>query len=374
LFKKKLLVLGLCLFNFMLFGENAMAAENQIHIATPEVSDVVKNYAKDNIESYLTGYLSFEGRSINMADYKLLEPFQMISESNEQKTNIFPVSENGIVKYVFSVNLTEEGNYSTKLSKFLANEIESLKSTYDNATITFIEKNGDIYIENDDSITKIYTSPMRPTIEENVSQDTLRQEVDSSLTTSVELDELSNIKQSNIVNSRSITVDQTGTKINWNVTETQKSDEQWCSAYAAAMILNNKNDARPTTAKQMAQFAGKNKNQALSAQNVIEYANSRGVYPYYVNRPMNWQEVLTQVRKSNAIWGAWEGFGGNYQGKWHALDIIGTYKVPGWGGGEQRAYFVWNPWYTYPELCNSDNNTYYLVGSSFVWRYSVTNW
>ena len=110
----------------------------------------------------------------------------------------------------------------------------------------------------------------------------------------------------------------------------------------------------------------------FSDDEIIKYANTRGVYPYKVNRIMNWNEVVTEVRKSNAIWGAWRGTG-NYKGAYHAIDVIGTYYENTFG--EFKGYWVWNPWYKSIDLVEAKSSVVYSVpNGSFIWERSVTNW
>ncbi|MBO0440971.1 C47 family peptidase [Candidatus Enterococcus ikei] len=375
--RKKWLVIVICILGLFSSKEIAFATENKLSVSTPPISEEIKVYAKENVSFYLAGFLSLENKTINTKDYDLLEPFQMVSENNEQKTNIFPITEDGVVTYVLYLNESVEGSYDIKISKFLAEKLESLRAEKRNEdSVSFIEKNGDIYIKHGSQIEKIYVSPLRPETEDQVTSDSLNTEFETADTETLPLETLSDVKPTPNIGQRSITSDRYGTKINWLVHETQ-GQNSWCSAYAAAMILNNKNDARPTKVSDMVKWGKKGKNDAFSYTDVIKYANTRGVYPYYVGRPMNWNEVETQIKKSNAIWGAWEGISGkDYKGLWHAIDIVGTYQTPIWGlvGVTQVAYVVWNPWYGGLELCNADNNTYSVIGGTFAWRYSVTNW
>lgn len=375
--KKNWILLVICLSSVFSGSLTAYALEGELNVSTTLVSEDIKTYSKENISYYLSGILAFENKNMHSNDYNMLEPFQMVSEGNGNKTSIFPITENGIVKYVFYINKSKDGTYNTKISKFLADEIENLRNdNLNNESISFIEKNGDIYIEKNEKIDKIYTLPIRPEIEDLSNSDSLKQEIELAETENTAIEPITDISPLPLANiSRSVTSNSYGVRIDWLVHETQGRNN-WCSAYAAAMILNNKNDIRLTKVADMVKWGKKGTWDSFSYTDIIKYANTRGVYPYYVGRPMRWGEVETQAKKSNAIWGAWEGVSGEVKGKWHAIDVIGTYQAPIWGqiGAKQTAYFVWNPWYSTPELCNSTTNTYYIVGGSFVWRYSVTNW
>lgn len=64
----------------------------------------------------------------------------------------------------------------------------------------------------------------------------------------------------------------------WNVRAVQDS-RPWCSVFAAASILNNKNDARPTSAEDIAKYLGVGIDKVMGDDQMIRYAHSRGVYP-----------------------------------------------------------------------------------------------
>lgn len=162
-----------------------------------------------------------------------------------------------------------------------------------------------------------------------------------------------------------------GTKINWKVTETQGANS-WCGAYAAAMILNNKNDARPTKVADMTKWGKKGKNDAFSDDDLIRYANTRGVYPKKLSRPTTWNETLVQLRKSNAVWGAWQ----SQVNTWHAVDITGTFSENAMSG-RKNGYIIWNPWRTYTEIIDaSPKQIKYIANTdrTYTWRKSITNW
>lgn len=106
---------------------------------------------------------------------------------------------------------------------------------------------------------------------------------------------------------------------------------------------------------------------------MVLYGRSRAVAPVFLNRSLTRNEVNAQILKSNGVLAVWV----SDDNKRHAVDIIGLIRQPAWGGGENRGYVVWNPWYNYTELCdaNNENNVlYYTPGRTWTWRETITNW
>lgn len=376
----KKIILTLVFSSLLLFGGTVYAeSENSLIIESQSIPLTADNYATEKLGMYLSATLGIENEKTNITDYQLGTPFKMINEENEEEgTALYPVMYQDTIRFVFYVRKTD-GEYSGTLSKFLADELQFIKdqsiSTIENP-ITFHEKNKDIFYESNGTIHKIYTSPIRPENEEAVTDTVLidsKKEI-SNLETINTLEEIEftvNNTDSNKPLGRSTLIDKANNRINWSVTETQGSSS-WCSAYAAAMILNNKNDKRPTSVAQIVSWGKKPSDKGFSDDEIIKYANTRGVYPYKVNRIMNWNEVVTEVRKSNAIWGAWRGTG-NYKGAYHAIDVIGTYYENTFG--EFKGYWVWNPWYKSIDLVEAKSSVVYSVpNGSFIWERSVTNW
>lgn len=146
----------------------------------------------------------------------------------------------------------------------------------------------------------------------------------------------------------------------------------WCIAYAAAMILNNKNDIRKTSVSDMVKWGNKSVDKGFTEVEVVKYANTRGVYPKMVSRPLSVGEILTEVRKSNGVLGVWQ----SQVNTWHAIDIIGNFSERTLMG-DMNGYMIWNPWREYVEVVDSSPKEIKYVASSdrtYTWRRSITNW
>ncbi|MPQ21233.1 C47 family peptidase [Carnobacterium divergens] len=380
----KKFILPLLFGSLLMFGGTAYADESdELVIESQRIPESADTYAKETFGNFLNATIYNESKQsnidFNLADYKLGNSFKMIDgEDNETGTILFPVMYKETIKYIFFVRKVED-NYSGTLSSFLAPELQKIKNenindnSEDSHAITFYEKNKDIYYEKNGQLTKIFTSPTRPNIEEDATN-----EIFSS-----EKNELENLEKINVLDNtnfntnefsnsipqqRSTHSDKFGVRINWTVNEVQNGNP-WCAAYSAANILNNKNDKRPTSAAQIAAWAGRSANQGISRLDLIRYANSRGVYPREAG-VLTWNQITTEVMKSNAVYGGWTGAGRDYAGSSHAINIIGTYSENGFKG-----YWISNPWYKTIDLVTANSKVVSVVpGGSFTWVSSITNW
>ncbi|PLS38306.1 hypothetical protein CYV25_01745 [Carnobacterium maltaromaticum] len=379
--KTKKFILSLLLGSLLIFWSTVYAeSTDELLVESQKIPESADNYARETFGRFLNATIYNENMQSNietsLADYRLGSSFKMIDgENNENGTILFPVIYNETIECVFFVRKTD-GIYSGTLSKFLASELQKIKKesvTDEEHPITFFEKNKDIYFEQNNIVTKIFTSPDRPDIEEDVSSEILSNEkndfknleqINALDNTNFIITEVGN----NVPNKRSTHSDKFGVRINWTVNEVQNSNP-WCAAYSAANILNNKNDKRPTTAAQIASWAGRSSNQAITRLDLIRYANSRGVYPREAG-VLTWNQVTTEVMKSNAIYGGWAGAGKVYAGSSHAINIVGTYSESGFKG-----YWISNPWYKTIDLVTANSKVVSGVpGGSFTWVNSITNW
>ncbi|MGM0218503.1 staphopain A [Enterococcus sp. AZ126] len=267
----------------------------------------------------------------------------------------------------------ENGKYTTKLSKMLVDELNFLKRKDFSKGISLIaSENGDIYYENDGEITLLWSSP--EALSEGNQTDPENVLLEKVKNSDLEIINLNESLEYNVdgIKLRSTTVDKFGTRINWKISETQ-GDDKWCIAYAAAMILNNKNDARPTKASDIGKWGKRGKNVGFTDDEMVKYANTRGVYPKLLSRPTTWSETITQLRKSNGVLGVWE----SQVHTWHAIDITGTY-MSDTANGRKNVFVIWNPWRTYVELIDAPTNKpiKYIANSdrTYTWRRSITNW
>lgn len=329
-----------------------------------------------NIASYLSAFI-FESPDKELSHYTLGTAFKMIDgENSTDGTILYPILYDNSIENVAYLSKNEDG-YSITVSSLLAKELQQLRENHGDEAITFYAKDETYYYEVNDEYSLLYKNPIsNESTEELISffeqekQSVIANEptqiVDSNHEKNYDVKPSSSKLSSTISNS-------TGIRINWKINETQGKN-QWCAAYAASMILNNKNDVRPTTVSQIANYAKVNSQQGISDSKIIQYANTRKVYPKYVNRVLSRAEVLTEIRKSNSVYGGWSRPKSANEGGglgWHALDIIGLFS-----SSEFYGYWIWNPWYNYIELVDSSKSkiVYNVPGRQYTWKDSITNW
>lgn len=380
---KKIILIPLLSICFFMGADIALADDNNtLAIKTNVITDDYKVYAENNLAFYLKGILIAENIETNLNNYELGTPFSLNNSNNTKDTVIFPIIKDGSIVYTFILK-KENNQFVVKMSKMLVNELNDLQKNNSSANIALVSAdNGDIYYEENGNINLLWKNP--ESISDNIKTDS-NEKLNSKLrandseyndifeknTFDINVDP--NVKKnSENKMGRSITTDQTGTQINWKITETQGS-ESWCAAYAAAMILNNKNDARPTKVSDLVKWGKKSKTQGFYNSEIIKYAKTRGVNPVEIPRPTTWNETLTQIKKSNAVYGSWEC---KPKKTIHAIDIIGTFSENTLMG-RRNGYIIWNPWRTYPEIVDAETKQIQYIADSeytFTWINSITNW
>lgn len=142
-----------------------------------------------------------------------------------------------------------------QLSEFLANELQGLLEnnvTSKENPITFFSTSGDVFYNLDNQDFLLYSAP----IENKVTEEEITKNDFNNLDLEViNLEEEQDFDISNDLSvsnpfSRKANTGYNYGLIDFTISETQKQ-ENWCAAYSAAAILNNKNDKndkRPTNA------------------------------------------------------------------------------------------------------------------------------
>lgn len=379
----KKFIVGIFFIGMLLGGGNVYAESNELTVKTEPVSNEMVDYAKKNVAFYLKGLLLSNGNAEDINSYSVTAPFSLVDSHSSNKLTLFPVVKDGQIQYILYLK-KEADSYVAKLSKTLVDELNELVTSDSAKGIVLISgENGNVYYERGGELTLLWETPdpentkmfrYSPTPQIDTSKLELQEvSLEQRLDYETHGEAITEQTRGKGPSLRSTVIDKNGTRINWTITEIQ-GREPWCAAYAAAMILNNKNDARPTRVIDMAQWGGVGPNGKFSDELLIRYANSRGVYPRRYSHTTTWEENLTQFRKSNAVYGTWQS-----QARptyWHALDFIGTYSEE-YMGQKMKGYIIWNPWYNYTEIVDASPSQIKYVANSidtYVWKNTVTNW
>ncbi|WP_265460277.1 C47 family peptidase [Enterococcus sp. HY326] len=341
---------------------------------------------KNNLQYYLGGMIHEGDLDSTVTKYELGQGFKMIDgEGSEEGTTLFPIYFEDEIMSILYVRKTDN-EYSGNLSSNLVEEIKDILNNNvidENNPFKFYAEDGNIYSSLNGQKTLIFTFHVTTASDDELNVESVlfsqknENKVidDDEILTVVNQEDSISFETEGMtpkITSRGVVIDKFNYRIHpWNVKAVQDS-RPWCAAFAAANILNNKNDARSTTAEDIARYLGVGTNKGMSDNQIIQYANSRGVYPYKVGRPMTWTEIQNEARKSNAIWGAWRGTG-NMNGFYHAIDVVGTYYDAMF---DKKCYWVSNPWYANLEIIAADKSqiVYNIPGGSFIWERSITNW
>lgn len=380
--KKRILIFTLM--SSLFLGSQVYAATSDVndgnmYIQTEHVTDDFSEYANRNFLNLLQAKMLQDG--LDMADatsYSLGSPFSILNKETDIQSFYYPVLKDNKVQYTYVLSKDNE-TFIGQLSEFLANELQGLLDnnvTSKENPITFFSTSGDIFYNLDNQDILLYSAP----IENKVTEEEIKKNDFNNLDLEVinieeeqEFDISNDLSVSNPF-SRKVNTGYNYSLIDFTISETQKQ-ENWCAAYSAAAILNNKNDKRPTNASTIMKWKYGNlpydtlKNKAISQSDLVKYANTKKVYPKLVNSRLTLGEVKNQINKGNAIYAGAQGTGG-YLGNRHALVILGWIKPI----DREDMYYVWNPWWTYTSVIEVKNNTLPVPGGSWVWDNTITNW
>lgn len=318
-------------------------------------SPVVDNRRNDFIETITNNVFSElyhmdDIGSINSNDIYMGQAFQLNEITYSPIVND---NKNIALLAVFSV----DSGLSWSLSKDFSDGLNAIaRQTSQQSPALLFTKKGNVYSKIGLQIQKITNNPENNLISER--------EYDSLVTYNILVPYINNPLSGKF--NRSFRSALSVRKLNFDFAEVQGS-QQWCAAFVTAQILRFKGKGDVRARQIMSYFypyASNLESKSLTHGNVINYANTKGVYPYKTSRVLSYSEVINQVNASKPIYLSAKGSGG-YDGRSHALAL---------GGYSDYMYFVWNPWNPWYISMPIGSQTIAVSGGAFTWKETILDW
>lgn len=361
------------------------AAEKELMIQSRIVESSAAEFAQSDFGYSLSAILAMEKSTNSPEEYQLTEPF--VIEGSIQQEIYFPVLLNNKVEYIYTLIQDEGGNYSANISRFLAEEIQTLKESAsinpNNDPITFFLKNNNIFYKQNNVITLLWESPIKPEVLEPEAIENFVLDDTEELSTKTLSEEIDFIEQPLIEETapivsnklqRGVVIDTNYIMIDFVCREVQP-DAPWCAAYVTAWILSNKTNPKLTYAYDVMtsiypklSFPDLVKKTA-SYDQIVAFAKSKGSSPIVTNTSLSGDNVRTLLQNGKPLYLGLNG-AGNYLNSTHAMALFGWVKQ-----GKVDTYYLWNPWNNYPIVAspNGSSLTVPVPGGSFIWKRTIYN-
>lgn len=366
---KKLIsiIIIMCLMISSAILVSAENINNSLYIKTKNCPNEAVEYAKDNVDRFVSSVS--EELGISIEGVTMGTPFTVSGVSSDNKDiHYFPVMLNGELKYLFSVYLNDNGTkYTGSLSNHLVKEINAIsrKTSLKNPVKIFVN-NGNIYYEINNKTSLLFeyfedNDYVRESLISNMQSDKKLQIINA-------LNEIMNIKRDtdNEKSSRATKYKY----IKLSRTEEQGSNP-WCAAYATAAIVRTKNNQSSPEAEDIIKYFHPNSKdltkEAINDSEVKKYGRDNDFKTKYKSSTLSHSSVKSEINSGNPIYLSTVGEGSYKKGR-HALVLRGY-------SDNSDTYSVWNPW-DKDSYVTIDKNDKELVvsGGSFTWEKTVYNW
>ncbi|WP_314063178.1 C47 family peptidase [uncultured Vagococcus sp.] len=388
-FSKKMLtvVLGIvCFFTITGVFDSVSAAENELTIQSKIVEPGATEFAKSDFGYSLSAILAAEKIGTSPENFVLSEPF--VIEGSNQGEIYFPVLLDNNVEYVYILIQDGDGKYSSSVSRFLAEEIQELRANesidLESYPVTFFLKNNNIFYKQNNEVTLLWESPIRPDVQEpEALENFVTNETEEfsikSLSNEIDFVEQPLVEDDtqSIPNplQRGVVIDTNYIMIDFVCRETQ-GNVPWCAAYATAWILSNKTNPTLTYAYDVMKHAYPNATfselitKTASYDQIAAFARSKGASPIVTPTTLSGDNVRTLLKNGKPLYIGLDGISGDYLGKTHAMSLFGWVKQ-----GNNESYYVWNPWNNYVTVASTNGSslTVPVSGGAFTWKRTIYN-
>ena len=342
--KKSFIVVVFTVFCCMFLGTTCYAG-TELYLTTDNCPEAYIEYAEEHALDFVSSM-----EEVEITDYKnisLGEPFNFGNQDAD--IYYFPVLDNGKMIYLFRV-YPDGDSYSGAMSIFLVEELNMLASkTSKTQPLTLVMDNYDIvaYIGTEEYTLFSY-SP------DSASESKER---------SILMYEWSHSSSRNVVNileesdldlqqcAATLTT-RAGSKYLALTIKGTQGNSSWCAAYVTDIILRYVG-AVPSSHSHLTitDHFGLTLNDALSRTQVRTYANSKGVYPYYVTvNSVTRDKLVEEIDKGCPVYISMLDANSSTD-VGHAVALRGYHLLA-------ETYSIWNPWYNYYES--------YTMGGSYV--------
>lgn len=304
-----------------------------LYITTTECPQGAIEYAQENLANFFVGYAEYT------PDIKLGSPFTLSStEPGTCTLYYFPVIKNNEIIFTLRVYEAVQNEFAGILSPALASELTALmQETSENQPARILVNNGNVVSIVGSDIDVIAADPMGGVIDYNEIAQT-----PAVMTAEVQncMEVIPHEPQSEPISTYAAypgTYDLTAA-----ILEQQSGDEQWCSAYVLAYILNYRRRTTMHSAKTIMRYYYPNpsddelKTKRLTIANVKEYAMRNEITLEPVTLP-NESYIKEYIYSGKPMFIACKNLSNN---DGHAMVIKGYSSV---------VFFVWNPLKAYYE-------------------------
>lgn len=353
--KKKWISILLAVIMTVTFTCSVLAADvpqnnNGLYIQTEPCPEEAITYAKEHLGDFLTSIRDEFGTDIS--GYELGRPFVLKSDTVATKVAYFPVILNGEITHTLRVFKAPDDQYYGVLSTFLANELGVLSRH------TMPEQPAMITLNNDNLISVMGDAVSVIEADKEAKPVTYNSQIVTySNTQTVTVNCMETITyEKNLVQPRAVVSSYLATSI----METQQTTS-WCGAYSEAMIIRYKKN-NYCVASEIAGYFGKTQSQGFMLHEIIQYANTQGLYPQMRMNVLTSTEFKSQINNYKPV------FMGFYLSNGDGHFMVGR-------GYNSSTYSIWNPWYWEYETMYV-NSEYYVDrnNTSWHWMNTIYNW
>lgn len=344
--------------------------DNGLYIISQTCPDEAIQYAQSNLYSFIVDISDQEG-SNNIIQPDLIclgSPFSINKENdNDIDVYYFPIIYENKILYTLRVYKNDDTNYTGILSKYLANELQTL--TYETSINNPVElslNNGNIIKEINNINEVLISSPIENNMVNysNIYKKSSQVSNKSIINARNLLNFEKNFSEQNLKSNSS-------KYLYLDLAETQ-GNNNWCCAYVGSSIIRYKTSYK-VYAEDLMKYYYPNvtisnlKEKALSKDKLISYAKIKGLSPKMYSSNAGLLDVISEIDNNCPIYLSCNG-NGDYLGKNHALALRG-YNT------NTQKYSIWNPWNNFYETMPVDTRMYTInSSSSFFWSETIYNW
>ena len=353
------IVLALSLGSTIAFAETGSNyADTQLFIETTPCPQEYIEYAEENISGFVESY---NEESVIYSTITVGTPFAFLDY--EADVYYFPIICDGVIKYIFRVYPSQNNGFDAAMSSFLAAELEILASQTSVSTPLKLNRIGnDIVATVNNNKYVLFSYP------EDMND--LSSQISTTATATIPVTTVVNSKADVGIDVEITTASTYATNswsyyIDLDITETQGSNS-WCAAYCTSTILRTLGYNSTAEGVMSIFYRRPGASDSISREQVVTYANSRGLNPIRVESTVAYETLRDDLRSNRPVY-----FSMTRTGENHAVVLRGY-------NSRRSTWSIWNPWFTSYETF-SMGGTYVPTGyssstHSYTYARTIYNW
>lgn len=348
-------------------NNNAKADSQSKQLEIKVKSDKVPQKVDDLAHQQFSGYAKALDKQNNTqsSKYELGEAFKIYKFNGEEDNSYYyPVIKDGKIVYILTLSpknkddlnkSKDDRNYSVKISKFIAKELNEIKDKNTNITVLTDEKG--FYFEEDGKVRLVKATPLVNNIKESSKtvSPQLKQDLKATVTPS-------KIEESETIQNEEDQVQYENTLKNFKIRE-QQFDNTWCAGFSMAALLNATKNTDTYNAHDIMRTLYPNVSEeelvncSTFPNQMIEFGKSQGRDIHYQEGVPSYNQV-DQLTKDNVgimILAQSVSQNPNDPHLGHALAVVGNAKI-----NDQEKIIYWNPWDTEVSIQDADSSLLHL--------------